>query len=55
VYHFLLVTVNGNTVTVRPTDAAGRSFDVQTYTFRPSADTGEIDTTHMKKNWEPPP
>jgi Calcineurin-like phosphoesterase len=55
VYHFLLVTVNGNTVTVRPTDAAGRSFDVQTYTFRPSAHTGELDTTHMEKNWEPPP
>jgi hypothetical protein len=37
VYHFVLVTVNGSTVTVRPTDATGRSFDVQTYTFRPSA------------------
>ena len=35
VYHFLLVTVNDNTVTVRPTDAAGHTFDVQTYTFDP--------------------
>jgi Calcineurin-like phosphoesterase len=33
VYHFLLVTVNDNRVTVRPTDAAGHTFDVQTYTF----------------------
>jgi hypothetical protein len=33
VYHFLLVTVNGNTVTVTPTDEMGRAFDIQTYTF----------------------
>ena len=33
VFHFLLVTVNGNTVTVRPTDSTGQTFDVQTYTF----------------------
>jgi hypothetical protein len=33
VYHFLLVTVNGNQVTVTPTDSTGRTFDVQTYTF----------------------
>ncbi len=33
VYHFLLVTVNGNTVTVTPTDELGRTFDVQTYNF----------------------
>jgi hypothetical protein len=31
VFHFLLVTVDGTTVTVRPTDELGRSFDVQTY------------------------
>jgi hypothetical protein len=31
VHHFLLVTVNGSTVTVRPTDANGNAFDVQTY------------------------
>ncbi len=33
VYGFLLVTVNGNTVTVTPTDSTGRTYDVQTYTF----------------------
>jgi hypothetical protein len=33
VYHFLLVTVNGSTVTVTPTDEMGRTFDPQTYTF----------------------
>jgi chitodextrinase len=33
VFHFLLVTVDGNTVTVTPTDELGRTFDVQTYTF----------------------
>jgi hypothetical protein len=34
VYHFLLVTVNGSTVTVRPTDEAGHTFDVQAYKIR---------------------
>lgn len=33
VYHFLLVTVRGSTVTVAPTDETGRTFDVQTYSF----------------------
>jgi hypothetical protein len=33
VYHFLLVTVNGNQVTVTPTDSTGQTFDRQTYTF----------------------
>jgi Ca2+-binding RTX toxin-like protein len=33
VYHFLLVTVNGTSVTVTPTDELGRTFDVQTYDF----------------------
>jgi len=33
VFHFLLVTVNGNTVTVTPTDEMGRTFDIQTYAF----------------------
>lgn len=33
VYHYLLVTVDGNRVTVTPTDAFGRTFDVQTYDF----------------------
>src|ERR1700730_12700386 len=32
VFHFLLVTVSGNTVTVTPTDSTGRTFDVQSYT-----------------------
>ena len=33
VYGFLLVTVDGNQVTVTPTDSTGRTFDVQTYTY----------------------
>jgi hypothetical protein len=33
VFHFLLVTVKGTTVTVTPTDELGRTFDVQTYDF----------------------
>ena len=36
VFHFLLVRVDGNTVTVTPTDSLGRTFDSQTYVF-PSA------------------
>ena len=36
VFHFLLVRVDGNTVTVTPTDSLGRTFDRQTYVF-PSA------------------
>lgn len=39
VFHFLLVTVNGNQVTVTPTDETGRTFDVQTYAFNTSNDT----------------
>lgn len=39
VFHFLLVTVDGSTVTVTPTDELGRTFDVQTYRF------GSVDTT----------
>jgi hypothetical protein len=42
-YHFLLVTVNGNQVTVTPTDSTGATFDVQTYSF-PTPATGP-DTT----------
>ena len=38
-YHFLKVTVNGQTVTVAPTDSLGRTFDVQTYSFAPGGDT----------------
>jgi hypothetical protein len=33
VFHFLLVTFDGSTVTVRPTDELGRRFDVRTYHF----------------------
>jgi hypothetical protein len=33
VYHYLLVTVNGTSVTVAPTDELGRTFDVQMYNF----------------------
>jgi len=33
VYHFLLVTVSGSSVTVTPTDSTGRTFDVQSYSF----------------------
>ena len=39
VYHFLKVTVSGTTVTVAPTDSTGRTFDVQTYTFKVPTDT----------------
>ncbi len=38
-YHFLKVSVSGTSVTVSPTDSAGRTFDVQTYTFRVPPDT----------------
>ncbi len=40
VFHYLLVSVNGNQVTVTPTDEMGRTFDVQTYTIGPLAPTG---------------
>ena len=33
VFHFLLVSINGNQVTVAPTDSNGQTFDVQTYNF----------------------
>ena len=42
VYHFLKVTIQANTVTVAPINAAGQVFDEQTYTFAslsPSAPT----------------
>jgi hypothetical protein len=37
VFHFLKVSVNGNQVTVTPTDELGRTFDVQTYDFSTSS------------------
>jgi hypothetical protein len=33
VFHYLLVTVNGNQVTVAPTNENGQQFDVMTYSF----------------------
>lgn len=43
-FSFLMVAVNGNRVTVTPTDSTGRTFDVQTYTFGapPPPATGSI-------------
>jgi len=35
VYEYLLVTVNGNQVTVTPTDSTGQTFDQQAYNFGP--------------------
>lgn len=42
VYEFLLVTVNGNQVTVTPTDSTGQTFDRQTYTFEPPTQTSDF-------------
>ena len=42
VYGFLLVTVNGNKVTVTPTDSTGRTFDVQTYTIPGTTPTNDF-------------
>ncbi len=39
VFHFLLVTVKGTRVTVKPINALGKSFDVQTYEFGGAGDT----------------
>ncbi|HYS42279.1 MAG TPA: hypothetical protein VEO01_42195, partial [Pseudonocardiaceae bacterium] len=39
VFHFLKVTVSCTTVTVAPTDSTGKTFDVQTYTFKVPTDT----------------
>jgi chitodextrinase len=45
VFHFLLVTVSGTTVTVRPTDSGGNAFDLQQFDYSadasaPSTPTG---------------
>jgi chitodextrinase len=37
VYHFLKVAVNGTNVTVNPINAAGQSFDTQSYNFGPDS------------------
>jgi hypothetical protein len=39
VFHFLMVTVAGSSVTVAPTDENGNTFDVQTYNFASGVDT----------------
>ena len=44
-HHFLLVTVNGSQVTVTPTDATGRTFDVKTYDFSGPPPPPPPDTT----------
>jgi len=43
-FHFLKVTVSGQSVTVAPTDSLGNTFDVQTYTFTGPPDT-YVDST----------
>ncbi len=45
VYEFLLVTVNGNQVTVSPTDSTGQVFDQQTYTFSGSPPPNDFSIT----------
>ncbi len=42
VYEFLLVTVNGNQVTVTPTDSTGQVFDQQTYTISGSPPSNDF-------------
>jgi hypothetical protein len=60
VYNFLQVTVNGNQVTVTPTNAAGHTFDVQTYTLgssggssptTPSNVTAATTSSSVQVNW----
>jgi hypothetical protein len=44
VFHFLKVTVSGQSVTVAPTDELGRTFDVQTYEFSGAVPDTVIDS-----------
>jgi hypothetical protein len=37
VFHYLLVHVDGTTITVTPVDSGGRTFDTQTYPFGPDS------------------
>jgi hypothetical protein len=63
VHHFLLVTVDGTKVTVTPTDATGRSFDIQDYDFgadgagAPTTPGGvaaeAVSTSQIKLSWQP--
>jgi hypothetical protein len=48
VFHFLLVTVDGSSVTVAPTDELGRTFDVQTYRFGTGDTTPPTTPTGLK-------
>jgi hypothetical protein len=49
VFHFLLVRVDGNTVTVTPTDSLGRTFDSQTYVFQPTCVVPKLKGKMLKK------
>jgi hypothetical protein len=59
VYHFLKVTVNGTSVTISPTNAAGATFDAVTYNFAadttaptaPSALTATVVNASVRLNW----
>jgi hypothetical protein len=63
VFHFLLVTVNGRSVTVTPIDSMGRRFDEVTYAFEsednepPSVPTGltavALDSERVELSWQP--
>jgi hypothetical protein len=61
VYNFLKVTVSGDTVTVTPTNAAGATFDVQSYTFNPAINPSTpypvtataTGTTSVQLAWSP--
>ena len=61
VYNFLKVTVTGNTVTVTPYNAAGSTFDVQSYTFNPTVTPStpypvtatSTGTTSVQLTWSP--
>ncbi len=60
VYHFLKITIQGNTVVVDPINAAGQVFDEQTYTFAmpvPSAPSNVVATatsaTSAGLTWTP--
>ena len=45
VFHFLRVTVSGQTVTVAPTDELGRTFDVQTYQYSDAVPDTVVDSS----------
>ena len=63
VHHYLLVTVDGTRVTVTPTNAAGHTFDVQSYDFKddgggvPAPPGGltatAVSTSQVTLSWRP--